>query len=102
MSGRVFFLLALACSGFAQADDTTPSQLITGIQTGWGGEGVYYFFEGGPVLEGCVHSGVVIREGAMSGKILSVALSAYHANKPVTFRVSGCFEGWMNGIAIGL
>lgn len=101
MKLRIFFLFLLFYSTFVQADDNTPSQVITGIQTGWGGEGVYYFFEGGPVLEGCVHAGVVVLEGPMSDKILSVALSAYHGNKPVKFRISGCFEGWMKGIAIG-
>ncbi len=95
-------LLLLVYSSFSFADATLPKQVIDGMQTGWGGEGVYFYFGGGEIVEGCTHSGVIVQEGPMSDKILSMALSAYHTGKPVQFRISGCFGGWMNGIAVSI
>lgn len=98
---EILFTIALIFSFSAVADENLPAQNISGIATGWASEGNYLFFGGNNIVEGCTQNRVRIpRDHPMAKDILSIALSAFHANKKVIVRVSGCVGSDMNGVAI--
>ncbi|UAB73885.1 hypothetical protein INR79_22350 [Vibrio sp. SCSIO 43132] len=97
----ILFTIALLMSSSVFADANLPAQNISGIATGWGSEGNYLFFDGNNIVEGCTNNRVRIqRDHPMAKDILSIALSAFHTDRKVIVRVSGCLGSDMNGIAI--
>lgn len=97
----ILFTIALIMSSSVLADASLPAQNISGIATGWDSEANYLFFDGNNIVEGCSNNRVRIsRDHPMAKDILSIALSAFHANKKVVVRVSGCLGSDMKGIAI--
>lgn len=82
---------------------STPPVTLKYIETGWGGEGVYFGTIEETIVEGCVSPVIRINsDHAMFDTIVSTALSAYHTKSKVVFRISGCIGGQMKGIAIAL
>lgn len=100
----VFLFLSLFASGnVVFADASTSPLTLAKIETGWGGEGIYFTTIEKKIIESC--SGARFRldkTNPMLKEILSIALSAYHSRSKVIFRVSGCGGNDMNVIAIGV
>ena len=86
------------------ADTSTPPVTLKYIETGWGGEAAFFGTVEDVIVEGCANP--IIRVDSnhiIFDTILSIGLSAYHADSKVIFRVAGCsgsVSEWMNGIAI--
>ncbi len=94
--------LVASVSSFSHAQTTLPAQTITAIETVNNGQDLQFMFENGAKQEGCSSSNIIVKNGAMSDRILSIALSAYHADHGVRFIVSGCTGGAMQGLAVSL
>ncbi len=100
---RLLLLIVLLISFHGVADTSLPSSKITKIATGWSSGGLYFSLEGSIRAEGGHNAGVRIPSShPMLNEILALALSAYHANKPVVFRISGCIGNDMKGLAIDI
>jgi len=103
MKFRLFTLvLDVSLSGFSYAQTTLPAQAITAIETVNNGQDLQFKFDNGVKQEGCSSSNIIVKNGAMSERILSITLSAYHADHGVRFIVSGCTGGAMQGLAVSL
>lgn len=103
LSGVILLLILCLNSLNAFADSNTPPLTISRIGTGWGSEGIYISSNEGSMVEGCGTASLRIDSAhVMLDKILSIALSAYHAKSKVEFRVSGCVGNRMNVIAIAI
>jgi len=84
------------------ASSLLPAQTINAIETINNGQDIRFKFASGVKLEGCSSESVVVKDSAMSDRILSVALSAYHADHAVRFLVDGCTAGDMQGISVSI
>ena len=84
-------------------DTSTPPQTIKVISTGWGSEGIYITTHEGGIVEGCEFARFRLNNDHLYfDKVLSMALSAFHAKSKVVFRVSGCTGNDMKLIAIAI
>jgi len=103
MKLKLTALLLSAClSSLSHAQTRLPAQVISAIETLNNGHDLQFIFENGARQEGCSNSSIIVKDGAMSERILSIALSAYQASHPVIFIVSGCTDGAMKGQAVSL
>ena len=98
----VFVFLLSVLASVAHADDTLRDVYIKSIQTGWGGEGIYFEIVGTKRVEGCAEATVFIADSPMLDRILSIGLSAQQTKTDVDFRISGCHGNGMRGVAIAI
>ncbi|RYY73347.1 MAG: hypothetical protein EOO52_18270 [Gammaproteobacteria bacterium] len=99
--GALFPLVAFS------ADISLPSQTISVIQTGWGGEGFFIKLNGGVQAPGCNSQMYLVPKlnNPMYNDLLSISLSAFHAKTKLSLRVKGCEmanDFSLNVIAISL
>jgi len=99
---QYLFILSALFSGFGYAQITLPAQTISAIETMNNGQDLQFKFDNGTKQEGCSSSNIIVKNGTMSDRILSIALSAYHADHGVRFMVSGCTGGAMQGLAVSV
>ncbi|EPJ48898.1 MAG: hypothetical protein OFPI_27230 [Osedax symbiont Rs2] len=99
---QYLFILATFFSGLSHAQTRLPAQVISAVETLNEGHDLQFIFENGVRQEGCSSSSIIVKDGAMSERILSIALSAYHASHAVIFIVSGCTDGAVKGQAVSL
>ena len=104
MNKLTLFLLLIFVIQPLLADTSTPPVTLKYIETGWGGEAVFFGTVEDIIVEGCANP--IIRVDSnhiIFNTIVSIGLSAYHADSKVIFRVAGCSgsgNAWMNAIAI--
>jgi hypothetical protein len=99
----LIFIVILLIGKNVYSDSSLPPQTISRIETGWGNEGIYLAFAENNLVEGCSYTAAVFQhDHPMLKNILSIALSAFHSGKRVQVRVSGCFDGRHNGVAIAV
>lgn len=103
MRTLIIAMIMVSMASMAIADDTTPSQTIKQINTGWERANIYIQTEEMDIVEGCSSSRLKVDSThPMFKEILSIALTAYTSKIKVAFRVSGCDGNDMNVIAIGM
>lgn len=89
---------------FLFADESTSPMTINKISTGWTPDALFIYTSTEEKFDGCSSPRIrVDYSNPMFDHILSIALSAYHSNNPVKFRIKGCSkDGDMNATSISL
>ena len=103
MRNLTLSILTLLISISAYADTDTKPQTIRSISTGWSAEGIFISLTGSEIVEGCEWARLRLNnDHTYYDQILTLALSAFHAESKVVVRVSGCTGKDMTIKAISL
>lgn len=91
MFKKAFLLPIFVCFSFlAHAGTELPAQTIRLLGTGWDSEGIYISTDEGIQSQSCGSGGLILQDHILKDEIISILLSAYHANSKVKFYVDGC------------
>ena len=75
------------------AGQSIEGQMVRGVQTGWGAEGIYVYTENHNIsLDGCGPVFVIDPRHSMLNIMVASLLSAFHTGAKVNLYVDGCLS----------